>query len=152
MKTLIIYYSKHHKNTQLVAETLADTIGADVLEYNLVDPDNIPKYQLLGFGSGIYFGKPGSELVDFIKDLKNMENKKAFVFTTSGRGKIKFNDSLKELLVEKGFEIVGEFSCKGFDTYGLTKIIGGINKGRPDEDDLKKAKIFAEDLKSKLIN
>jgi flavodoxin len=147
MKTLIIYYSKHHENTQKVAEAMADSIGADVLNYELVDPDNIYKYQVVGFGSGIYHGEPGKELVEFIKNLKKMENKKAFVFTTSGQGKASFNDSLKQLLGEKDFEVIGQFTCKGFDTYGLLKIIGGINKGRPNEDDLKKAKLFAENLK-----
>ena len=46
MNTLIIYYSKHHENTQKVAEAMADSIGADVLNYEFVDPDNISKYQL----------------------------------------------------------------------------------------------------------
>ena len=81
--------------------------------------------------------------------LKNIENKKAFVFTTSGQGKASYNYYLKQLLREKNFEVVGEFTCKGFDTYGLHKIVGGINKGRPNEDDLKKAKLFAEGLNYK---
>ncbi len=149
METLIIYYSMHHENTQKVAEAMADSIGADVLKYELVDPDNISKYQLIGFGSGIYHDEPGRELIRFIKDLKKMENKKAFVFSTSGRGEESFNDSLIRLLIEKGFEVIGQFVCKGFDTYGLLKIIGGINKGRPDENDLKRAKLFAESLKDK---
>ena len=149
MKTLIIYYSKHHRNTQKVAEVMADAIGADVMGYDLVDPDNLLKYDLIGFGSGIYHNKPGEELVSFINELKNVENKKAFVFTTSGRGKESFNHLLKQLLSEKGFEIVREFACKGFDTYGLLKIFGGINKGRPNEEDLKKAEQFANTLKTK---
>lgn len=149
MRALIIYYSKHHNNTQKVAEAMADAIGADVMRYDVVDPDNIPKYDLIGFGSGIYYRKPGKELVNFINDLKDLNGKKAFVFTTSGRGEESFNDSLKELLNEKGFEIIGEYACKGFDTYLFFKIIGGTNKGRPDADDIKKAKLFAESLKDK---
>ncbi len=149
MQSLIIYYSKHHKNTQKIAESMADAIGADVMEYDVVDPDNISKYELIGFGSGIYRGKPGKEFIEFIRNLKKTENKKAFVFTTSGRGSESFSDDLKQFLTGKGFEVIGQFTCKGFDTYGLLKIIGGINKGKPDEDDLKNAKIFAESLKNK---
>jgi flavodoxin len=146
MNTLIIYYSKHHENTQKVAEAMADSIGADVLNYEFVDPDNISKYQLIGFGSGIYHSEPSKELIEFINELKNVEDKKAFVFTTSGQGTANYNCYLTQLLREKNFEIIGEFTCKGFDTHGLHKIVGGINKGRPNEDDLKKAKLFAENL------
>lgn len=46
----------------------------------------------------------------------------------------------------KGFDIIGEFSCRGFDTVGPFKLIGGISKGRPNEKDLKQAKIFAKNL------
>lgn len=53
---------------------------------------------------------------------------------------------LKKKLSEKGFDIVKEFSCKGFDTFGMLKYIGGINKNRPNEEDLEKAKIFAKEL------
>lgn len=57
---------------------------------------------------------------------------------------------LKEKLLEKRFNVIGEFFCKGFDTWGPFKIIGGINRGRPNEQDLEKAKKFANDLKNKL--
>ena len=43
------------------------------------------------------------------------------------------------LIEEKGFEIIGEFSCLGFDT-ALTK--EGINKGRPNKQDIKDAEDF----------
>jgi hypothetical protein len=31
----------------------------------------------------------------------------------------------------KRLTIVGEFFCRGFDTYGVHKLIGGIAHGRP---------------------
>ena len=42
--------------------------------------------------------------------------------------------------------VVGEFSCRGFDTVGPFKLIGGVNKGRPDERDLENAKKFARGI------
>lgn len=39
---------------------------------------------------------------------------------------------------------------KGFDSVGLLKLIGGINRGRPDENDLKRAECFAIKLLSDL--
>ena len=49
-------------------------------------------------------------------------------------------------MAKKGFRIIGEFSCKGYDTFGPLKFIGGINKGKPDEKDLKRAREFAKTL------
>ena len=41
---------------------------------------------------------------------------------------------------------------KGFDTYGLLKLIGGINKGRSNKRDLGQERIFAYNLLEKLQN
>lgn len=49
--------------------------------------------------------------------------------------------------IQKGYTLVGEFSCKGLDTYGLLKTFGGINKGRPNEQDMEKAREFARKIK-----
>ena len=43
---------------------------------------------------------------------------------------------------DAGATIVGDFTCKGFDTYGPIKLIGGIAKGHPDNDDIAAAKRF----------
>jgi flavodoxin len=41
---------------------------------------------------------------------------------------------------------VGDFVCKALDTYGPLKLIGGLNKGRPNEEDYQKAREFAQGL------
>jgi flavodoxin len=53
-------------------------------------------------------------------------------------------------LQSKGFEVIGEFNCAGFDTVGPLRIIGGINKGRPNDEDLTQAEAFAKNLKGKI--
>jgi flavodoxin len=35
--------------------------------------------------------------------------------------------------------LLGTYGCKGFDTVGPLKLIGGIAKGHPDENDVKGA-------------
>ena len=55
-------------------------------------------------------------------------------------------DSIKKIVKEKQGSIVGEFSCKGFDTFGPFKLIGGISKGHPDKNDLDNAKAFFKEL------
>jgi flavodoxin len=56
---------------------------------------------------------------------------------------------VKELLMNRGFSVVGEFSCKGWNTWGPLKLVGGTNKGRPNAEDLEEARAFARGLKEK---
>jgi len=58
----------------------------------------------------------------------------------------KCNATLKETLQSKGYLIVDEFGCAGFNTNKFLKYFGGINKGRPNAEDLKHAEEFATKL------
>ena len=149
MKTFIVCFSYHHKNTDKVASVLAKTLDAEIKMPGEVSPQGFSEYDLVGFGSGISFGKHYKVLLDFAEKLPLVTKKNAFIFSTSGQtGKTsKFHQKLREKLESKGFSIVGEFNCAGFDTYGALKIFGGIQKGHPDEDDLKQAEAFALSLK-----
>lgn len=149
MKALIIYVSEHHGNTEKVADRMAKVLGARLMEVSATDPSNLKKYDLIGFGSGIYNGGFHKDLLELVERLPRMR-KKAFIFSTSGTGLWLFNMSksrLNRMLEEKGFSITGEFSCRGWDTNGLLRLIGGLNKGRPDKDDLREAEEFAKKLK-----
>ena len=154
MKTLIIYNSIHQGNTEKVAEAMADVLEAKLVKPQDVDINAIAEYDLVGFGSGIYVGKHHKSILKLIDRMPFQKNKKSFIFSTSGmkEGGIfnRFNQSLKEKLSEKGFSIVDEFSCRGYDTYGPFKIIGGISKGRPNKKDLEQARKFAQNLLEKL--
>jgi flavodoxin len=59
----------------------------------------------------------------------------------------KNHSTLKEKLRSKGYMIVDEFNCPGFNTNSFIKLIGGLNKGRPNTEDLKRAELFAQNLK-----
>jgi len=144
MKALIIYKSYHHGNTRKVAETMADTLNAQLSTPDGVDIKSLDEFDIIGFGSGIYNGTFHKEILEFIEKLPNM-NKKAFVFYTCGydRG---FFQGIKKTLSEKGFIVAGQFSCPGWDTFGLGKLFGGIKKGHPNEEDLKRAADFAKSL------
>jgi len=150
MKTLIIYTSVHHQNTEKVAKAIAEELEADYVHTGHAQPETLATYDLIGFGSGIYFMKHHKTLLQFVETLPLMTHKPAFVFSTSGDGKIKHHAALKEKLVNRGFTIVDEFCCKGWDTVGPLKLFGGINKGRPDEQDLAAAQVFAQGLKNEL--
>jgi flavodoxin len=152
MKTLIIYISIHHGNTEKVAKVIANMLDADLLQVEQVDASMLERYDLIGFGSGIYVGKHHKNLLDFADKLPMMRNKKAFIFSTSGLRKMwfihNFDKPLKKKLQGKGFDIIGEFSCRGYDTSQAAMIVGGINRGRPNARDLKQAEDFARGLKN----
>ena len=62
----------------------------------------------------------------------------------------KNHEQLRTALASKGFRIIGEFNCPGFDTFGPLRLIGGISKGRPNQEDLKNAETFSINLKNKV--
>ena len=147
----MVYVSVHHGNTEKVAKAMADILDADLVQVKQVDAITLERYDLIGFGSGIYFGKHHEGILDFVDKLPVLNNKKAFIFSTSGLRKIPlvhdFDKPLRKRLERKGFDIVGEFSCRGLDTYRATRLVGGVNKGRPNAGDLKEAEDFAKSLK-----
>ncbi|MGA3112512.1 MAG: flavodoxin family protein [Candidatus Bathyarchaeia archaeon] len=149
MKSVIVLFSYHHKNTEKIAQAIAKVIGAEIKTPEQIDSNTLASLELVGFGSGVYFGKLGKPILELADKIPQVSGKKAFIFSTSGRaGKAaaKFHKPLKEKLESKGYTVIGELNCASFDTYGLLKITGGINKGRPNEDDLKQAETFAKHL------
>ncbi|MFO7774047.1 MAG: flavodoxin domain-containing protein [Dehalococcoidia bacterium] len=57
MKTLIIYISVHHGNTVKVADVIGNILDADLLQVQQANATMLEQYDLIGFGSGVYFGK-----------------------------------------------------------------------------------------------
>ena len=48
--------------------------------------------------------------------------------------------------MKRCYELAVSAGKKGFDTFGPLKILGGIKKGHPNEDDLKDAVAFFKKL------
>jgi len=138
---LIIYHSEHHGNTKKIAKAMAEKINADILKAADVNLNKFEEYDIVGFGSGVYNGKLHKELSEILSKLSQQDDKKAFIFSTTGSKTYSSmaHERFRPMLEEKGFEIIGEFSCLGFDT-ALTK--EGINKGRPNKQDIKDAEDF----------
>jgi len=141
LKVLVIYHSEHHGNTKKIAKAMAEKINADILKAADVNLNKFKGYDIVGFGSGVYNGKLHKELSEILSKLSQQEDKKAFIFSTTGSKTYSSmaHERFRPMLEEKGFEIIGEFSCLGFDT-ALTK--EGINKDRPNKQDIKDAEDF----------
>jgi len=150
MKSLLIVFSYHHKNTEKVAEVFASVLTAQIKSPKQVVPEELQDYDLVGFGSGIYDAKHHRTLLELADIVPVVTDKKAFIFSTSAiMGKDKVADDhckLREKLLSKGYTIVDEFACKGFNTNSFLKYVGGMNKGRPNTENLKHAEEFARNL------
>ena len=125
MKTLIVYASVHHQNTDKVAKAIAAELGADLVPISQEQPSTLADYDLIGFGSGIYGGNFHQALLHFVETLPTVTEKQAFVFSTCGVGGTRWHAAFKELLANQGFSVVGEFSCKGWDTNSFFETFRG---------------------------
>ena len=152
MKTLIIYQSIHHKNTEKIAKVLAEELKAELKKPSEIKPTDLDKYELIGFGSGIYDGKHHISLFKLLNSIKNQNSKKSFIFSTATIRYKKMHEALREELISKGFNIIDEFICRGFMDYSFIRyFFGGLNKKRPNEKDLKNAREFAKNIQNNLI-
>jgi flavodoxin len=143
--------SIHHKNTEKIANVFARVLGAQIEKPHRINPEELQEYGLIGFGSGIYDEQHHRALLDLADRLPQVTDRKAFIFSTSGVAEesevSKAHSPLREKLQSKGYTIVDEFNCAGFNTNSVLRLLGGINKGRPNADDLKRAEEFAQNLK-----
>jgi flavodoxin len=152
MKTLLILFSYHHNNTEKIAEVFEKVLNAQIKTPQQIDLKELQEYDLIGFGSGIYSAKHHHTLLNLADNLPLVTNRNSFIFSTSSGLEpfSKFHKTLKEKLESKGYMIVDEFSCAGFNTNSFSRLFGGINKGRPNAKDLKEAEEFAQNLKQKI--
>jgi flavodoxin len=154
MKSLLVLFSYHHKNTEKIAETFAKVLDARIETPKQVDLVKLQQYDLVGFGAGIDSGKHYKPVLDLADKLPQVDNKNAFIFSTAGltgeKKLSKDHSTLREKLESKGYRIVDEFQCKGFNTNSFLKFFGGMNKGRPNSEDLKRAEEFAQNLKQNM--
>ena len=154
MKSLIVCASKSHGNTRRVADRMAEVLDAEVVSPESVDPATIREYDLVGFGSGIYYMTVDARLRKLMRRVPAVDHIRAFTFFTSGARELPlvgYHKPVRKQLESKGFEVIGSFSCRGLDTVGPFGFIGGINRGRPNDRDLDRAAKFAARLREKVI-
>ena len=127
MKCLVAYVSVEHGNTEKVAKSMAQVLGADLAEAKDLDPAIIPTYDLIGFGSGIFMGKFHARLIKLINDLPPSKSK-TFIFSTSGYGTTNYHEELRKLLEPKGYLNAGDFACKGWAGVGRESGVAGFEE------------------------
>lgn len=138
----------------MIAQAIAGVLGAPVKTPRQVTPEEIAEYDLIGLGSGIYSSTFDPSVLDLADRLPQGVNGRVFLFSTYGAPAFiadrefieKNHEQIRKTLRAKGYTIIGEFGCAGWNTNSFLKYFGGLNKGRPDARDLTDAKLFARGI------
>ena len=141
MKTAICYYSRHHGNTRKVLEAMMQKSEVDLIDVTTRQTAQLEEYDCIGFASGIYGFAMQKSVIEFAQQYLPHGKPVFFVYTYGG-AKGNGAKDLAEIAKEKECPVLGEFACKGFDTFGPFKLIGGIAKGHPNAQDLENARSF----------
>ena len=145
MKVAIVYASAHHLNTKKLVDAIAHQTEIKLIDVGAEESCDLSHYEVIGFASGITFSKYYPQILDYAE--KNLpDSKKVFFIHTAGDPRENQNAGIREIADRKGSECLGTYFCKGFDTYGPFKLIGGINKNRPNDADIAGAVAFAQSI------
>jgi flavodoxin len=136
MNYLVVYCSRGGK-TRKIAEAIAQELDCEAVDVKKKTL-NVTEVDIIIIGSGDYGGKPDKKIQNFIDSLLPCSDLKAAVFATSGGSESKCIHVMEEALKTKGYNVVSGFCCRGQFTL--------LNWGHPNEDDIKNAKAFADQL------
>lgn len=140
MKSVIVYVSTHHGNTKKVVDAISNELDVDVVDALNVDEISLESYDLICFASGIYGAKMHPKIIKFAEQNLPVGKKIAFIMTSALNKD--FSKSMSGALEGKDAEVVGVYTCHGYNTFGPFKLVGGTSKGHPDEADLRAAVDF----------
>ena len=167
--TLLVYKSVHHQNTAQLARALGEVLQADLVSADQVSsnvdgrgdslsgysgPLCLDRYDLIGFGSGVYYGRMHPDLLLAAQTIASATTHlkqrppAAFLFSTSGLPFLAplWHRPLKDMLTRAAIPVIGEFACRGFDSWGPLWLFGGLNRKHPDVRDLERGRRFARQL------
>ena len=134
-KTILIYASKHHGNTYKLAKAISEKYEIAMIDATKESIVDLQEYEVIGFASGIDFGKFYEEIENFAEANLPIKKEVFFLYTCAMERK-GFTNSIREIALKKDAIILGEHGCKGYNTYGPWQLIGGMNKNHPTEAEI----------------
>ena len=143
MRKAIVYTSVHHGNTEKLVKRIAEECQVDLIDAIKQMNADLNDYDMIGFASGIYYSKFHQSILKFSEENLSADKKVFLICTYGGSANFK---SIEQILNKKHASVVGKFGCKGYDTFGPFKLVGGIAKGHPNEEDMKNAVDFVKGL------
>lgn len=121
------------------------TRGAVLVDATQAAPADYSAYDRIGLASGVYGSRPAKALMEYAKE--NLPaGKPVFFVLTSSMCLESFFKPFGKLAEEKGCTVIGRYQCKGYDTFGPFKLVGGVAKGHPDQSEIDAAAEFYKGL------
>ena len=102
-------------------------------------------YDRIGLASGIYFSSFAKQILMFAEQHLP-EQKDVFLIATCGTKQKTYFGAIRKILAAKRCTEAGCYLCYGFDTFGPLKLLGGIAKGHPTDEEIAGAVRFYEEL------
>ena len=145
MNTAIIYYSQHHGNTKKLLDAIAAAEDVTLIDVTANPDADLSAFDRIGLASGIYFSGFAKQLLAYA-DAHLPEGRDVFFIYTHGAPTGGFLKGIREITGKKKCRELGAYHCLGFDTFGPFKLVGGIAKGHPTEDEIRGAVDFYRGL------
>jgi flavodoxin len=128
-----------------VLEAMAQGNDLELIDVTSCTATDLTPYDVVGFASGVYYGKFYDSVVNFARQYLP-SGKKVFFVYTCGAQRSGYTKAVAAAAKEKEATILGEYGCLGYDTFGPFKLIGGIAKGHPNAAELDEARKFYRDI------
>lgn len=141
MKSAIVYASTHHGNTRKLAEFLARTHSATLIDAEAVSTADLSGYDLVALASGIAWGRFYDSVEKLADTCLPAGTPVCFLYTCAAASR-DFAAHTRQIAAARGAVCLDTFACRGFNTYGPWKLVGGMNRGRPNDEDLRGASEF----------
>jgi len=151
MRSLVVYYSETG-NTEKVAKAIARAVAGDVKRVEETKPDELVDYDLIFIGTPVHGSGPAKKIENFLDELPQLSGKKAVAFCTMHIG----GDEMTFKIIKEKFEKRGVIFIDSFSCLGWSRLVANFgprifNKGRPNEEDLRKAVEFAKKAVEEII-
>ena len=137
--TYAVRYYTQTGNTKRLAEAIAEELGVQALP---ISAPITEKVDVLFLGNSYYAFTIAPEVREFVAGLEKDKVGKIINFGTAAMMNSTYK-KVRSVAATKGIPVLDrEFHCKGE--------FKGMNKGRPNEDDLKAARVFARSIRKEL--
>ena len=100
---------------------------------------------MIGLAAGIAFGKFYRRMEEFAAQIRS--GSRVFLLYTCGNPGDGYVKSITRTLESNGAKVLGNYGCKGYDTFGPFKLVGGIAKGHPTEEEITGAVEFYDKIR-----
>lgn len=145
MRTAVVYCSRHHGNTKKLLDAIAGQYPAELID--AASAADLSAYDVVGFASGIYYSGFHKSVMEAARRLP--KGKDVFLLYTYGAPGGKFTGGMEGILREREARLLGSYGCRGYDTFGPFKLVGGIAKGHPTREEIDGAVRFYEKIVEK---